>query len=222
MKRLSLAIAAALLVAVPIAAQDSHEWDGLTKVRSPHMDAVYLLPGADFSAYTKVKLDPTEVSFRRNWQRDYNANADITARISDDEARQMAGRVQTGFENIFAEAYRQAGFQVVTEAGPDVLRLRTGVVDLYIDAPERMTPGITRTYSVEAGEATLVIEARDSVTGALLGRAVDRRTLGDMPGLRTRVSNEADAEQLFRSWARTSVRGLETLKGQSPASTPAR
>lgn len=222
MKRFSLAVAAALLVAMPIAAQNSHDWEGLTKVRSPHMDAVYLLPGADFRTYTKIKLDPTEVSFRRNWLRDYNDSAQLSARISDQEAQQMAARVQTGFEEIFANAYRQAGYQVVTEAGPDVLRLRTGVVDLYINAPDRMTPGMTRTYSVEAGEATLVIEARDSMTGALLGRAVDRRTIGDMPGLRTSVSNQADVEQLFNSWARTSTRGLEALKTHSPVTAPAR
>lgn len=103
-----------------------------------------------------------------------------------------------------------------------MLRLRTGVVDLCIDAPERPTPGITRTYSVEPGEATLVIEARDSMTGALLGRAVDRRTIGDMPGLRTSVSNQADIERLSQDWARTNARSLETLKTNSPVSAPTR
>ena len=56
---------------------------------------------------------------------------------------------------------------------------------------------------------------------AVLGRAIDNRLAGDHPGVRTQVSNRADFEALFRTWARTSIRGLETLKAESPVSTPA-
>ena len=80
-----------------------------------------------------------------------------------------------------------------------------------------MTAGRTRVYSVEAGEATLVLEARDSTTGALLGRALDRRIAGDdTRGMRNAVSNEADFRLLFRQWANASVKGLNELKTLSP------
>ena len=220
MRLLAFSVTAALLVATPFAfaAQDSQSWDGLDKIHSSRVDAAYLLPGVDFRAYTKVMLDPTEVSFKRNWRRDYNAAAIGGGRITDAEAAQIADQVRTGFGDIFAGAYREAGYQVVTQAGPDVLRLRTGVINLYLDAPDQMSAGRTRTYSVEAGEATLVIEARDSLTGALLGRALDRQTAGDFPGLRTSVSNRADFGDLFRRWARISVNGLNALKERSAVS----
>ena len=47
-----------------------------------------------------------------------------------------------------------------------------GVANLYINAPDTMSAGRSRTYTTEAGEATLVLEARDSTSGALLGRVL--------------------------------------------------
>ena len=226
MKIFRAIIAAAAVIAVPLAAQMPDNWEGLTKVRSPHADAVYLLPGVDFRTYTKVKFDPTEVAFRRNFQRNYNSGArGVGSRLDDREIARISEAARTGFEEIFADAFRRAGYQVVTEAGPDVLRLRTGILDLYINAPEQMTAGRTRTYSAEAGEAVLFIEARDSLAGTLLGRAVDRQVAGDYGGAgmrRNSVTNIADFEEVFRTWARAAVRGLEELKAQSPVSETTR
>lgn len=216
MKLLKISAIAVTLAAVPLAAQTGDNLEGLVKVKSQRADAAYLLPGVDFRTYTKVMFDPTEVAFRRNWQRDYNRSAMGGRRLDDREVAEIVTAARSGFEDVFTEAYREAGWQVVSQAGPDVLRLRTGVVNLYIVAPEQLTAGRTRTYSAEAGEATLVIEARDSLTGALLGRAIDVRTVGDLGGIRTQVSNRADFEMVFRQWARASVRGLEELKAQSP------
>ncbi len=61
------------------------DWDGLVKIKPKHMDAAYLLPGADFRIYTKVMIDPTEVAFKKNWRRDIN---DSTMGISSDVSQQ--------------------------------------------------------------------------------------------------------------------------------------
>ena len=216
-----LSTVVAMLLAAPLLGQTGDSWDGLVKVRSPRADAVFLAPGADFRTYTKVMLGPTAIAFRRTWQSDYNRNARGGSRISDADAAQIADAARQGFEEIFAREFREAGYEIVDQAAPDVLLLRTAVANLYIAAPDRMTAGRVSSYSYEAGEATLVLEARDSVSRAVLGRAIDNRLAGDHPGVRTQVSNRADFEALFRTWARTSIRGLETLKAESPVSTPA-
>jgi hypothetical protein len=73
---------------------------------------------------------------------------------------------------------------------------------------------------VDAGEATFAIEARDSLTGQLLGRGIDRREAGEGPSYRrTYSSNLADFEALFDTWARISARGLTDLKSASPVNT---
>lgn len=219
----AVAAVSAAAAAPSQAAKPPASWDGLTRVKAKKLDSVYLLPGADFRGYTKVQLDPTEVAFRKNWLRDINDQTiSLSGRLSNADAQKIADQARTGFEEIFAKAYADAGYQVVTAPGPDVLRLRTAVVDLYLDAPERDYPGRSRTYSVQAGEATVILEARDSQTGALLGRAVDERAAGDNFRAmdRNRVTNRADFEQLFKTWAKASVNGLGVLKEMSPIKAP--
>jgi hypothetical protein len=219
MRRMLLWVLAPLaLLTSPALAQAPAEWDGLVKVDSTRFDAVYLAPGVDFRPFTKVMIDPVEVAFRRNWQRDHNRSAgSLGGRISDNEARAILAAVQSGFHDVFAEAYRAAGFQVVASPGPDVLRLKTGIANLDVAAPDRRGAGRSRTYAPRAGEATLVIEARDSMSGALLGRGVDRREAGDRAFVvqRTRATNRADFERMFRTWAQMSAQALSALRSTS-------
>lgn len=216
-------LAALAVAAAPLAAQDSAaEWDGLVRVHAKKLDRVYLRPQADFRGYTKVMIDPTEVSFRKNWQRDQNQNVGLMREVTDEDARRILDGARESFQRLFAEAYTEAGYQVVATPGPDVLRLSTAITDLDVVAPDTMNPGRSRTYSREAGEATLAVEARDSLTGELLGRAVDERETSDMgPYIRNSVTNAAAFEQVFRRWARASADGLAELKSLSPIDTSA-
>jgi hypothetical protein len=205
------------------AAKPPATWDDLVLAKSKKFQRVYLLPGADFRPYTKVMLDPTEVAFRKNWVRDYNNSAaSLSRRIDDKKAQEIIDQVRTGFGDIFAKAYAKAGITVVQAAGPDVVRVRTGVVDLAVSAPDIPTAGRSRSYSSEAGQAMLVIEARDSQTGALLGRVLDRQIAGDsMPYMRNSVSNRADFSRMFEMWAKSSVDGFRMLQTRNPAQDPA-
>jgi len=223
-KRSLLVLAAlAAVAAAPALAQATTEWDGLVHVKSKRLKAVFLLPGADFRAYSKVMIDPPESAFRKDWVRDYNrANRDSGSRVTDAEAAEALGSVKSGFAEILDEEFRKGGYQVVTTPGADVLRIRSGVVDLDVKTPEPRGAGRTNVYSEEAGEATLIIEARDSLTNALLGRGVEARVAGyNVSLLRNRQTNRRDFEMLFRDWAQASVRGLGTLKEMSPVDTNA-
>jgi hypothetical protein len=137
-------------------------------------------------------------------------------RITDSDIEKAKETVRTKFGEDFAKAYNTAGYQVVTAPGPDVLRMRTGVVNLSVSAPDRRAAGNVRSFAREAGHATLVLEARDSQSGALLGRAFDQRLAGDTPLLmRNSVTNRSDFSRLFRDWAKESVAGLAELKSAS-------
>lgn len=225
MDRRSFTALAAIALAAPAApvlarTKPPTTWDNLVRVNSKKLQAVYLLPGADFRQYAKVQIDPTDVAFAKDWRRDYNnAAVGLSRRISDEEAQKIAEQVRTGFEDIFAKAYAEAGYPVVTTPAHDVLRVRTGVANLTIDAPDLPTADRGRSYSVQAGAATLIVEVRDSLSGAVLGRAVDSRAAGDeFAQMRTSISNRADFTRLFTSWAKASTSGLATLKALSPIS----
>lgn len=207
----------------PLMAKAPDNIEGLYRVPSKRFDLVYLLPGADFRPYTKVMFDTPEVAFKKNWQRDYNSDIRGTdRRIGDDDAQKILNAARSGIAEVFTKAFTAGGVQIVTEPGPDVVRLRTSVVNLDVVAPDLMTAGRSRTFSREAGSATLVIEVRDSLTGALLGSAIDTRDIGDsMPYVRNSVTNRSDFTQAFQRWAKISLDGLNELKQLSPYQVPA-
>jgi len=224
MKRLALfaavTVATTSMLADPaISAKPPTNWDGLVQVKSKRLDLVYLQPGADFRGYTKVLVEPTEIAFAKNWQRDYNRGSRaLSSRVSDSDVQEAITAGVKAANDIFAQAWTKGGYTVVTEPGPDVLRVKTGIVNIEVNAPDRPTAGRSYSFSGEAGFATLFVEARDSMTGALLGRAVDRGIAGDNSAAwRTAVSNRADFRQMVERWADTGVRGVTELKSLPPA-----
>ena len=90
---------------------------------------------------------------------------------------QAVGEAKKSLSRIFPEQFTKAGYQVVSEPGPDVLRLSLAIIDLTVNAPDTMVAGRSSSYAVDAGEATFAVEARDSLTGQLLGRGIDRREI---------------------------------------------
>jgi hypothetical protein len=202
----------------------SSDLDGLVKVKSKRFDEVSLRPGADFRGYTKVMLDPAQVTFARTWMKDMNANQiALLHRTTVEDADRIVEKVRTGFGDVFANVFKSAGYEIVAAPGADVLRLSLRLIDLYINAPETVTLALpTRVYTLAAGKATLVLEVRDATTGALLGRVVDRGTAGDRGSSRSSlmltgpVTNRFNFENLFDVWARDFVKSLEESKAQPP------
>jgi len=189
-------------------------YEGLVKVESKKLTAVYLLPDADFRGYTKVMIDPVQVSFHKDWMKNINRERGTSRRIDNKDAQEIADAMRSGFEGIFTAAFEAKGYQVVTAPAPDVLRLSPAVVNLYINAPDPMRAGVRQTYTVEAGEATLTLAALDSTTGALLGVALDRSTTRGSLGITSSVSNRSEFEELFKRWAGICVKGLDELKAR--------
>jgi Protein of unknown function (DUF3313) len=219
--RIAIAFLLSTIGAVSALAQTTGgEADALVKIKAKKVDQAYLLPGADFSAYKKVIIAPSEVAFQKNWLRDMKNQAmSLSYRISDKDAQKILEAARSGFDEIWAEAFKAAGYEVVTTPGADVLKLVPGVFDLYINAPDVPTAGRSKSYTVEAGEAGLNLEVRDSVSGTLLGRVVDKRTAGvDMGQMQwtTSVSNRSDFSILFKQWAKIAANGLGELAKASP------
>ena len=208
------------LFAAMASAQDMtirEDWEGLVAVTPKRLDALALSPGADFRPYRKLLLEPVTIAFRKNWITSVN-RAGVEHRIDPAEAGEIAAGVRENFTEVFTDAFRKAGYEIADAPGADVLRVRAGIVDLYFAAPDIEPVGRTRTYALEAGEATLFVEARDSQSGALLARALDQRKTRNSGSLRiaNRVTNRAEFRQLFQKWADIVVGGLENLREISP------
>jgi hypothetical protein len=196
--------------------QTSESPDGLVKVTPRRMELAWLRPGADFRPYTKVIVDPTQVAFRPDWRKDYNLNASVGAWVSQEQADKIMAAAQTNFDEIFRDAFRKAGYEVVTAPGPDVLRVNSGILDLVVNAPLGASSGQT-TWIISAGEAALIVEVRDSATHALLGRVADRRETQELGRqIATTTANLYDFRLLFSLWAGICTKALGELKSASP------
>jgi hypothetical protein len=201
-------------------AATSPELDGLVEVKPKRMDAAWLLPGVDFRQYSAVMIDEPDVAFDKDWMRNMNETRSLSRRVSQADAEKIAAATRSGLVEVFEEEFRKAGYSIATAPGADVLRLSPAIVRLYINAPDVMSADRSRTYTVDAGEATLVLKAEDSVSGALLGMAVDRREARGT-GFVTwtnSVTNRSDFRRLFQQWAKICVKGLDELKAASPVS----
>jgi hypothetical protein len=220
----ALAMALALLAVAPASlAQDS--WEGLQKVPSKSLDEAWLLPGADFTGYRKVLLDPVEVSFRKGWERDINRASPPSARprVTAEDAERIRQWMREDFAKVLVRDLAEAGFELTDTPGPDVLRLTPVLMNVYLNGPDAFSqPGRVDVYTFEAGAATLAIEARDASLGTLLGRAVDERRTGDDRVLQwsTEVTNRSEFGQVFSRWSGIVVDGLRTLRIAPPAVGP--
>lgn len=190
--------------------------DGLVKVTPRKMALAWLRPGADFRPYTKVMVDPTQVAFQPNWMKDYNLSASLGNWITQDQANQIMAAARTNFDDTFRDAFRKAGYEVVTATGPDVLRVNSAILDLVVNAPLGQSTGQT-TWIISAGQAALIVEVRDSTTNALLGRVADRQETQQLGRqIATTATNLFEFRQLFSLWAGICANALGELKAVSP------
>lgn len=222
MRSLLLALSAAALAISSTAgfADEPATWDGLVHVKSKKVEALYLLPNADFRPYTQVMFDPPQVAFRKNWVEDYNnSQDDLDNQVSNSYVKNAIALAQKYITKTFPQTFGQSGLTIATAPGPHVLRLGVYILDLSVAAPD-VGGSIGATFSADAGSATFAIEARNSQTGQLLGRAVDAQAAGDTGAYQRNYStNVGDFENLFKTWAQISAKGFEQLRSSSPINT---
>lgn len=203
--RLISALAVAMTLAACATTQNTKaptEWDGLQLVKRKGLDLVYVRPGATLTRYSRVMLDPLQVSFDKNWDPEGDsAVSKIQGRVDPEKIKRELAEL---FQEVSKKELQEKGkYPVVDAPGDDVLRVSSAIVDLYINAPDRMEPGRTYTYVVDAGHMTFVAELRDSATNTLLARVIDNEEgteFGYMQ-IANSVTNSAEARRMIVKWS---------------------
>ncbi len=190
-------------------------YDGLTRVDNTVMDAAWKLADVDLSDYTKVKLLGAGIEFRFVTGPTSGSTTSMRAsRRSEfplDESQQERLR-QTITDAFTAEMSNSERFELVETTGPDTLLVRGALLDVVSNVPPDRI-GRSRIFLSSVGEATLVIEVRDSVTFTIIARAVDRRAAA-RPGTSIEansVTTWAEVRRLANRWARQLRIGLESI-----------
>ena len=214
---LSAAITATALLALLGCAtqQPPQNWDGLELRPVKGLDAVYLRPGVEFKAYKTVMIDPVVVAFDKDWNPN-SAQKDLSRQLGAKDVQRIKDEMAAGFREVFVKELGEGGYTVVEQPAADTLRVMPGLTDVYINAPDKMSPGRTYTFAMDAGRMTLVMELRDGPSGQILGRIVDRK-VGNNTGvmqIANSVTNSADFRRAVETWARQLRNGLDRLNAR--------
>jgi hypothetical protein len=195
--------AAALVLAVlspslAVGDSPSSPFPGLELVPSNKVGALYRRPDVDTSAYSKIMIGEPVIEFSKNWNpRNYG-----TFGLSAAQLTKIRVDLAAMAKSTFAQVLTDGGYAIVTDAGDGVLYITPNIVNVFINAPDVPTAGRSKTYTMEAGSMTLVLQVNDAVTGTLLAVALDQRRSGSSTmRWATSVSNRAAAEAMLKGWA---------------------
>ena len=183
--------------------------DGLHLVPDTRLGLVYMDPDADLSVFSRLLLMDAQVAFKKKWRRDINQDKPFHVTASDMERIKID--VAALFREIFAGKLKAAGFTLVTEQAEDALIIRPAIVDLNISSPDTPRGGTIRNITESAGDMTLYLELRDSITGDLLAKAMDFQfdRSNITPFMMDRTRNEGAANRILSDWASVLVEGLK-------------
>jgi hypothetical protein len=187
-------------------------FDGLHKVDNTRVDAAWAVPDLDLSSYTKIMPVNAGIEYRQVKNRGSTSVARSSGGpyfINDKSRAQFEALVD---EIVMEELRKSNRFYIVDEPGPDVLIVGGGLLDVTSYVPPDPVGGRSYIYLSSVGEATLVLEVRDSETNRILARAVDRRAAETIGGTFQRsnsVTNSAEVKRLIRFWASGLREGLE-------------
>jgi hypothetical protein len=188
-------------------------YDGLQKVTVKGVDLAYVRPGATLAGYSRVKLDPVEVAFRKDWDPKRTGSSFTLSAEERESIRQGVAKIV--YDEFVSELQAKSTYKVVNEIGADVLRVRVNIVNLYVTAPDVLSSGPNKAFTVSPVEMTLFAELFDSETGEVIARVVDRREArgSGMMTLTTKSVNVAEAQAIASAWARILRNGLDKAHG---------
>jgi hypothetical protein len=179
-------------------------FDGLHKVDNSRADDAWAVPDFDISPYSSILPVNGGIEYREVAKRDSATRDQSTLRpyFIDDKAR---AEFEALVHEIFREELQKSErFRIVDEPGPDTLIVAGGLLNVTSYTPPNTTGSRTRFLLSAVGDATLVLEIRDSQSNRILARSVDRRAaepIGDSFATTNSVTTNVEVKRLIRYWA---------------------
>lgn len=189
-------------------------FDGLAPISNARFTNAWIDPDVDLTGYDKIMAGGAEFEFRAVKK----SSSSTTMRrggetefwISDKNRQKL---IDTVSEVFVEELQKSKHFEIVDEAGPDVLIIVGVLHDIVSRVPPDMI-GRGDIYLSSVGEATLIIELRDSLSGETIYRAVDRRAAERAGGSVVRsssVTTWSEVRRMARRWATRLTEGLDSV-----------
>lgn len=201
----------AALAADKAAMEEALSADGLQKTKIKGLDLAYVRPGESLAGYDKVQIDPVSVSFRKGF-----APTKAGSRMPLDTAdlQKIRDNVAKIVHDEFVKELGKGKIAIATGPGAGTLQVRASITDLYVNAPDTMSAGRVTSYTMNAGEMSLVMELIDSQSGQVIARVYDRREAREIGTFQVSnsVTNSQEAANAARSWAKILRTKLEAAR----------
>jgi len=191
-----------------------YTFDGLVRVDNTAFQKVWVRKGINLAKYDKIILKGSDVHYRAvrfvGNERIFPVNQEFFP---------LNEKQKNDVEKIVTEAFKKElekskYFKIVEEPGPTTLT----VFGTLLDVVSRTPPDSgTRDYYLSSyGEATLVIELRDSESDEVFARVADRRAAQPLGGevssfASTSVTASMEVNRLASRWATLLRQGIDYL-----------
>ena len=161
--------------------------------------ATYVKPDLDLTKYKKVKVKPLDISnaevLKPSWEQ------------GDTEEWSFEEGVGEEIQKLFMDAMREqlehvSGYPIVTESGPDVLRVEVEVLSItpYTKPGSKSGDEGHQIETLGSGDLVISAEFRDSQTRELLILVEGERAIGDEYRTLSPENHIDNLKGLFSAW----------------------
>ena len=188
-------------------------FDGLVRIDHARFEGAWVDPDVDLKKYNKIIPGGAEFEFRNVQKMSASAARRSNEKefwISDTNKQRL---VDTVTEVFTEELQKSEYFTVTDEPGPDALIIVGGLHDIVSQVPPEDV-GRSEVWLRSVGEATLVIELRDSLSNEVVYRAVERRAAENVGNQMIRAHTAttwAEVRRWARRWAVRLREGLDSI-----------
>lgn len=188
--------------------------DGLVRVPSRSYGGVYRKPGADFTRYKRLMIEPLTVEFVEDWRKQHPD-------VSDHEVRRIELETAKHFLEVFDEVLVDEGpFEMAEVREADVLVVVPRLLDLKIPAPETESDTGFQSYSPHPVSMQMTGELRDGLNGDVLLRVImiepENRPKFRQSRGPNRISNAREIRDSLEKWSRLVREAIDVAKVSKP------
>jgi len=189
--------------------------DGLVRVEKSVADAAWVKPDFDLTPYKKLMIASAGVSYKKlKPVNEFQARNETEFPVKEENKAQFNQILKEEFTKELSKLQR---YQIVDKPGPDVLMLVGAVINVESNIPPDIDTakfaGRGGVFLTSVGDATLVIELRDSQSGEVLGRAADGRAAESPFAFEANsVTVWTQVRLLAQSWASLLRKRLEEVE----------
>ena len=219
MKR--LVVSAAVLILVGCSSEPTIQtgpdaettFDGLVRIDNARFAAAWIDPEIDVKQYNKIIPGGAEFEFRAAQK----VSASMARHSNESEfwiSDANKQRLTEMVSEVFTEELQKSKyFTLAEEPGPDTLIVNGALHDIVSKVPPQDV-GRSEIWLRSLGEATLVIELRDSLSNEVIYRAVERRAVENVGSQMIRANTAttwAEVRRWARRWAVSLREGLDSV-----------